>query len=79
MEVTRSEDIHEDPWAFLEKELETFQQVLRELESGRGIFFIKLKCHKLGMSVSNQFPEYIFREIINFDWITYLLSSGSVI
>jgi len=34
MEVKRSEDIHEDPWAFLEKELETFQQVLRELESG---------------------------------------------
>ena len=54
MEVKRSEDIHEDPWAFLEKELETFQQVLRELESGRGIFFIKLKCHKL----SNQFAEY---------------------
>ena len=35
MEVKRSEDIHEDPWTFLEKELETFQQVLRELESGR--------------------------------------------
>ena len=35
MEVKRSEDIHEDPWAFLEKELETFQQVLRELESGK--------------------------------------------
>jgi len=34
MEVKRSEDIHEDPWSFLEKELETFQQVLRELESG---------------------------------------------
>ena len=40
MEVKRSEDIHEDPWAFLEKELETFQQVLRELESGKGIFFL---------------------------------------
>ena len=52
MEVKRSEDIHEDPWAFLEKELETFQQVLRELESGRGIFFIKLKCHKLCRHVS---------------------------
>ena len=47
MEVKRSEDIHEDPWAFLEKELETFQQVLRELESGRGIFFnqAKMSCN----------------------------------
>ena len=34
MEVKRGADI-EDPWAFLEKELETFQQVLKELESGK--------------------------------------------
>ena len=40
MEVTRSEDIHEDPWAFLEKELETFQQVLRELEPGTSESFL---------------------------------------
>ena len=34
MEVKRGADI-EDPWAFLEKELQTFQQVLKELESGK--------------------------------------------
>ena len=60
MEVKRSEDIHEDPWAFLEKELETFQQVLRELESGRGIFFIKLKCHKLLINSLNILRNHNF-------------------
>ena len=46
MEVKRSEDIHEDPWAafremsFLEKELEAFEQVLRELEPGTSESFL---------------------------------------
>ena len=34
MEVKRGEDIHEDPWDFLEKELQNFQKVLKDLESG---------------------------------------------
>ena len=46
MEVKRSEDIREDPWAafremaFLEKELEAFEQVLRELEPGTSESFL---------------------------------------
>ena len=37
MEVKRGEDIHEDPWDFLEKELQNFQKVLKDLESGEYI------------------------------------------
>ena len=35
MEVKRGEDIHEDPWDFLEKELQNFQKVLKDLEAGK--------------------------------------------
>ena len=65
MEVKRSEDIHEDPWAFLEKELETFQQVLRELESGKNFF---------NTNVIHKFPEYFVKSkfLIGKKYIYYL-------
>ena len=41
MEVKRGEDIHEDPWDFLEKELQNFQKVLKDLEAGKQLEFGK--------------------------------------
>ncbi len=42
MEVKTSDQITEEPWAFLEKELEQFQRVIKDLEDGPrlGNFFV---------------------------------------
>ena len=42
MEVKRGEDIHEDPWDFLEKELQNFQKVLKDLEAGKQLVSIEI-------------------------------------